>query len=126
MSDNLIVHYGVKRRSGRYPWGSGGELISKIERLAAKGFNETEIAAGLGISTTELRNQKAIATASAKEAQRLNVIRQKERGMSVAAISREVKLPASTIRDLLKPEANRKYKIIKEIADILRRIIGAL
>ena len=31
MSDNLIVHYGVKRRSGRYPWGSGGELISKIE-----------------------------------------------------------------------------------------------
>ena len=123
MNDNLIVHYGVKRRSGRYPWGSGGELLSKIERLAAKGFNETEIAAGLGISTTELRNQKAIAMASSKEAQRLNVIRQKERGMSIAAISREVKIPASTIRDLLKPDANRKYQIIKEISDILRKIL---
>ena len=124
MNDNLIVHYGVKRRSGRYPWGSGGELLSKIERLATKGLSETEIASGLGISTTELRNQKTIASASAKEARRLNVIRQKERGMSIAAISREVKIPASTIRDLLKPNAARKYALIKEISDILRKIVG--
>lgn len=23
MSDNYLAHYGIKRRSGRYPWGSG-------------------------------------------------------------------------------------------------------
>lgn len=123
MSDIRIVHIGVKRRSGRYPWGSGGELLSAIDRLAAKGLSEKEIAAGLGMSTGQLRNQKALVTGELKEAQRLNVLRQKERGMSVAAIAREVKLPESTVRDLLRPAANWKYRFIKQISDSLRSIV---
>ena len=125
MDDNILVHIGVKRRSGRYPWGSGGELLSSIEKLKKQGLSEVEIAAGLGLASTgELRNQKSLASASAKEAQRLNVIRQKERGMSVAAISREVKIPASTVRDLLKPHANMKYRVIRDISDFLRKMVG--
>ena len=125
MDNNMLMHYGVARRSGRYPWGSGGELISSIEKLQKKGLTEVEIAAGLGLqSTEELRNQKALATSALKEAQRLNVIRQRDGGMSVAAISREFKIPASTVRDLLKLNANMKYRIIKDISDYLRKLIG--
>jgi hypothetical protein len=83
----VLSHYGIKRRSGRYPWGSGGELLSTIDRLSAKGLSEVEIAKGLGMaSTKELRNQKTLAKGEIREAQRLNVIRQKKNGMSVAAI----------------------------------------
>jgi transcriptional regulator with XRE-family HTH domain len=117
------MHYGVLRRSGRYPWGSGGELLETVGKLGKQGLSEKEIADSLGISTGELRNQKALAATAEKEASRLNVIRQKERGMSIAAISRETGIPASTIRDLLKPDANMKFRVIKEIADLLRKLV---
>lgn len=123
MSDTL-VHYGTPRRSGRYPWGSGGEKTAAVERLTAQGLSEVEIAKGLGISTGELRNQKTLAKLEEKESQRLNVIRQKERGMSVAAISREFKIAPSTVRDLLQPDANAKWHIITAVADKLRETIA--
>lgn len=120
---NTLVHYGILRRSGRYPWGSGGELLSKVDRMKARGLNEKEIADGLGITIKELRNQKAIAKLEEKEAQRLNVVRQRKNGMSVAAISREFNIPASTVRDLLKPVAAAKFEIIKTISNSLRSLI---
>ena len=120
MTDSVIIeHYGIKRRSGRYPWGSGGELIETTNRLSKLGFSEVEIAKSLNISTTELRNQKALAKAEIREAQRMDIIRQKERGLSIEAISEQTHIPPSTIRDLLKPNANAKYRIIKRIAEML-------
>ena len=49
MEQSTIVHIGVKRRSGRYPWGSGGNvapgtLLGAIDELKSKGFSEKEIA----------------------------------------------------------------------------------
>jgi hypothetical protein len=124
MTDTVVVHYGIKRRSGRYPWGSGGEKRLAMERLEAKGFSEKEQAAALGIKTPELRNQKAIAKTEAKEEQRLNVVRQKANGMSIAAIAREFKIPASTVTELLKPAAALKFQILESIRNTLKKIIG--
>jgi len=121
---NTIEHIGIKRRSGRYPWGSGGEKRLAMERLAAKGFTEKEQMAALGIKSGELRDQKAIAKTEAKEAQRLNVIRQKKNGMSIASISREFGLAASTITELLKPAAAIKFRILNNIKNVLKKVIG--
>jgi transcriptional regulator with XRE-family HTH domain/DNA-binding CsgD family transcriptional regulator len=115
MADSIIEHYGVKRRSGRYPWGSGGELLKSIDRLSAKGLSEKEIASGLDLTIRELRNQKSLAKAEVKEGQRLNVIRQKQRGMSISAISRETGIASSTIRDLLQTTANVKFEIVQKL-----------
>ena len=59
---DYLIHYGILRRSGRYPWGSGGpatggnkNFIGMVDGLRAKGMSETEIAKGLGITTTQLR-----------------------------------------------------------------------
>lgn len=123
MSESF-AHYGILRRSGRYPWGSGGNVVYTSEKLAAKGFSEKEIARSLGMTIQELRDQKSIAKAAMKEADRLNVTRQKERGMSIAAISRETGLAESTIRDLLKPNANLKFQIVQGIANAIKKIIG--
>ena len=59
-----LAHYGVKRRSGRYPYGSGkdpyqhsGDFLSRVETLKKQGLNEKEIAEAVGLKTTELRVQ---------------------------------------------------------------------
>lgn len=47
---NILEHYGTKRHSGRYPWGSGdnpyqhsGDFLSRVEELEKKGLSEKEI-----------------------------------------------------------------------------------
>lgn len=120
----IVEHYGIKRRSGRYPWGSGGEILEAVDRLKSEGMTEVEIAKALNMSTTELRNQKALAKSEEQEAQRLFVIRQKEAGMSISAISKESGLPESTVRDLLNPKKNIKFQIIKTIAEVLAKAVA--
>ena len=46
-----LIHYGMPRRSGRYPWGSGkdpyqhsGDFLSRVEQLSKSGMSEKEIA----------------------------------------------------------------------------------
>ena len=63
-----LMHYGVKRRSGRYPWGSGdnpfqhgGDFLARVEELQSQGKNEKEIADELKMSTTDLRMQVRVA-----------------------------------------------------------------
>lgn len=47
---NILEHYGTKRHSGRYPWGSGdnpyqhsGDFLSRVEELKKKGLSEKKI-----------------------------------------------------------------------------------
>lgn len=119
-----LIHYGTPRRSGRYPWGSGGDFIKKSDKLKARGLNEKEIAAAFGMSTTEYRMQKTLMAGEVKEAQRLHVIKEKERGLSIEAISKQTGIPPSSIRDLLKVTANAKYRLIKKISNMLASILS--
>ena len=66
--DDILMHYGVKRRSGRYPWGSGdnpfqhgGDFLRRVEELQSQGKSEKEIAEELKMSTTDLRMQVRVA-----------------------------------------------------------------
>jgi hypothetical protein len=126
MTDTMdtIIHYGTLRKSGRYPWGSGGELLETIAQLSAKGLSEVDVAAGLGMSTTELRSQKTLVKSELKEATRLQITRQKASGMSTSAIAVENNIPESTVRDMLKPMANLKHRIIQKISDALARAVA--
>lgn len=118
--EQIIAHYGIKRRSGRYPWGSGGELLNAIDTLSKEGLSESEIAAALNISTTELREQKTLAKAAAKEYQRLQAVRLKESGMSNVAIGAEMGVAESSVREMLKPSYNAKHAIIQQVATVLK------
>lgn len=62
------MHYGVKQRSGRWPWGSGdnpyqhgGDFLSRVEELQRLGKSEKEIAQEIGLSTTDLHMQVRVA-----------------------------------------------------------------
>ena len=83
---DILMHYGVKRRSGRYPWGSGkepfqrsGDFLSRVEELSRQGAiyvdpktgktitGKTAIAHIMGLSTTEFRVQEQLAKHERRE-----------------------------------------------------------
>ena len=46
---DILMHYGIKRRSGRYPWGSGdnpyqhsGDFLSRVEELRNQDYTFTD------------------------------------------------------------------------------------
>lgn len=62
--EDILMHYGMPRRSGRYPWGSGddpyqhsGDFLSRVQELKKTGTSETDIAKNMGLTTTQLRTQ---------------------------------------------------------------------
>ena len=47
--ENYLEHYGIKRRSGRYPWGSGEDpyqhgqdFLGRVDELRKQGFTYTD------------------------------------------------------------------------------------
>lgn len=68
VEEDILMHYGVKRRSGRYPWGSGdnpyqhgGDFLARVEELQRLGKTEKQVADELHLSTTDLRMQVRVA-----------------------------------------------------------------
>lgn len=129
IAQDILMHYGVKRRSGRYPWGSGdnpyqhsGDFLSRVEELQKQGLNEKEIAESIGISTTELRLQKRLATHErrALEADRARSLR--EDGKSLNEIAEIMGYNNdSSIRALLNENTADNKNKARATAEILRR-----
>ena len=68
VAEDILMHYGMPRRSGRYPWGSGedpyqhsADFLSRIEELKKTGWTETpeNIKKEFGLTTTQYRSEKA-------------------------------------------------------------------
>lgn len=129
IAQDILMHYGVKRRSGRYPWGSGdnpyqhsGDFLSRVEELQKQGLNEKEIAESIGISTTELRLQKRLATHErrALEADRARSLR--EDGKSLNEIAEIMGYNNdSSIRALLNETTADNKNKARVTAEILKR-----
>lgn len=122
-----IVQYGIKRRSGRYPWGSGGTDVSEagdfmqaVKKLRAEGGSEAEIAKAFGLTTTELRANISTANLIQKQDRIARVENMKKSGMSNMEISRETGYPESTVRSLLAPSAKVRSDQLVQVADLLK------
>lgn len=126
-----LMHYGVKRRSGRYPWGSGenpyqhsGDFLARVEELKNQGLGEKEIADTIRISTTELRLQKRLATHERKslEADRARSLR--EDGKSYNEIAQILGYPnESSVRSLLNESSSANRDKARVTAEILKKEI---
>lgn len=131
IAEDILMHYGVKRRSGRYAWGSGehpfqdsGDFLSRVNELKAQNMSEKEIADALGMSTTSLRTQLRVANHQrrALEADRARSLREEGKSLNEIAQIMGYKNDSS-IRSLLNENtANNKNKAA-ETAEILKREI---
>lgn len=127
-NDDTLSHYGILRKSGRYPWGSGKDPYQRsldfqglVKGLESKGMSEAEIARGLGMTTTELRATKSIAKRERQAVEIAMVRKLDEKNMSQAAIADRLGISSSTVRNYLKEDAGRTASKIEGTADILKR-----
>lgn len=132
IAEDILMHYGTPRHSGRYPWGSGddpyqhsGDFLSRIEELKGKGLTETEIAKAMGMSTTQYRAQKSLAK---DERRALDVARAKslrEDGLSLNEIAREMGFANdSSVRSLLNERSEARMNQAKKTAEFLKEQIA--
>ena len=113
VAEDILMHYGVKRRSGRYPWGSGddpyqhsGDFLSRVQELKKQGLSEAEIVKSMGLdSSTQLRVAYSVAK---NERRKLEIDRIKSLqsdGYNVSEIGRMMGKRESSIRSLLNEDA---------------------
>ena len=136
--NDILIHYGMKRRSGRYPWGSGEDpyqherdFLGRIEELKKSGWEETpeNIKKEFGLTTTQYRAQKGIAK---DERRMLNVARAKalkEDGLGDSEIARRISqelgrdVNESTVRSWLNAKSESRMKQARETADFIKKNI---
>jgi len=124
-----LLHYGVKRRSGRYPWGSGDDpyqhgidFLGRVEELKKSGWAETpeNIKEEFGLTTTQYRTEKALAK---DERRMLNVARAKsltEDGKTPTEIGREMGVNESTVRSWLNEKSESRMKQAQNTANFIK------
>ena len=135
-TDNDVKHYGVKRRSGRYPWGSGenpyqhsGDFLSRVEQLHKRGLSEKQIVDTINkelpgdqeITTTQLRAYKAIAKS---ERRSLEVARAKSLRADGKSLNEIANIMGykndSSVRSLLNENSERRMNAAQSTANLLR------
>lgn len=127
-SIDYLMHIGVKRRSGRYPWGSGKEpyqhskdFLTRVETLKKSGMSETQIANEIGLSTTELRVQKSLALEERRSAEVATAKRLRESGMSLQAVANQMGYKNdSSIRALLNEDTKARMDETKNAYNFLK------
>lgn len=126
--DDYIAHYGILRRSGRYPWGSGStenarnkRFLDIVSEQRRSGMSDAEIARHWGISRNELTAARTIANAQQKRARILQAQRLKDKGWSNVAIGQRMGgLNESSVRALLSEGELAKTNAIESTANMLK------
>lgn len=127
LETNYLMHYGVLRKSGRYPWGSGGDqqtrnksFIDYFDDLKKQGLSEADAARGVGLSTTEVRAARSIAVDQQKQDKIGQAQRLKDKGYSNVAIGDRMGLNESSVRALLSPGFKDRADVLQTTANMLR------
>ncbi|HEY1248346.1 MAG TPA: hypothetical protein VGE97_05120, partial [Nitrososphaera sp.] len=122
-----LAHYGILRRSGRYPWGSGASestrnrsFLDTINMHKKQGMSEAEIARGYGITTTQLRAARSQALAQQRQEKILTVQRLADKGWSNVAIGQRMGLNESSVRALRAPGEKDKADALQTTANMLK------
>ena len=138
LNGDELKHYGMPRRSGRYPWGSGddpyqrtGDFLSRVEELKKQNYTYTDengktwtgdkaIYKSMGLTSGQYRQEISIC-----KDQRLitNIARArslKSDGNGPTAIGKIMGVNESTVRGWLEPDADASYRATKKTVDFLR------
>lgn len=139
MKEAVLLHYGMPRRSGRYPWGSGdnpyqhsGDFLSRYNELKKQGLSETDIARAMGFvdkktdrtQTTKLRTQVSLA----REERRADLVARarslREDGLSLNEIAKEMGYSNdSSVRSLLNENSEARMNQARATAEIIKKAI---
>ena len=141
-----LMHYGIKRRSGRYPYGSGenpyqheADFLKDVHRMRDEGFEYTEkdpkskdygktftgdlaIAKSMGLSSTQFRTQLSLANNEMRkqEVERAKQLRAEGKSLNeIAAIMGYNN--DSSIRSLLNKDSEARMLSAETTAEVLKK-----
>lgn len=138
LNDEELMHYGIPRRSGRYPYGSGDspfqhsrDFLGRIDELKKSNFTYTDedgktwtgdnaIAKSMGLTTTEYRRQVSWANYERRLTDVATAKSLREDGLGYTEIGRKMGIPESTVRSLLNPKSEDRMNQAMKTVDFLR------
>ena len=136
---NVLSHYGVKYRSGRYPWGSGEDpyqnscdFLGRREKLLKEGFTFTDengkkwtgdnaIAKSLGMSSTEYRYEVSLANDERKIHRQKRIESLQADGLGSTEIGRRLGIPEGTVRSLMNEKTLSRTQQARATADFIKK-----
>ncbi len=128
--EEYLQHYGMPRRSGRYPWGSGKDdyqhsmdFLGRVDQLRKKGWKETpeNIQKEFGLSVKEYRMEKSLCNNERRIYQVATANALKKDGLSTSEIGRKMGVNESTVRGWFDKEAEARMLQAKNTADFLKQ-----
>ena len=141
-NDIPLTHYGTKRHSGRYPWGSGdkpfqhaGDFRSRVKQMTKDGFTYTDpvdgktytgqpaIARYFGMSTTELRAAYSVARELELNEDLAKIKKLQAAGWSTNAIAKEMGRNESSIRSILNEDATARRNASRAAVENIKAIV---
>ena len=139
IAEDILMHYGMPRRSGRYPWGSGdnpyqhsGDFLSRVEELRKQGFTftdkdgktwtgDTAIAKYMELSTTQFRSYLSVAKEERRSVEVATAKALKEKGYSNTEIARQMGYEhESSIRSLLNEDSEARMNAARKTAEFIK------
>lgn len=135
---HFLMHYGILRKSGRYPWGSGEDVeqrsrdfLATVDALRKQGLTDNEIAKGFALysedgkpwTSTEFRAARSIASNAKRAADIAMAQRLQEKGYSTTAIAERMygsKSKESTVRSLLAPGAKDRADVLQATRNMVK------
>lgn len=141
--EEMLMHYGMPRRSGRYPWGSGdnpyqhsGDFLSRVEEMKRDNFTFTDkdgktytgevaIAKSMGLSTTQFRTQMSLAKDERRSQDVATAKALREKGYSLNEIADKMGFANdSSVRSLLNESSEARMNQAKTTADFLKQQVA--
>ena len=125
-----LAHYGVARRSGRYPWGSGEDpyqhgkdFLSRVEELKKTGWTETpeNIKKEFNLTTTQYRTEKSICNNERRMYAAAKAKSLKADGLGPTEIGRKMGINESSVRSLLNEGSEARMKEARNAAKFIKQ-----
>lgn len=135
-NESVLEHYGTKRHSGRYPWGSGktpyqhsGDFLSRVNELKKNGLSEKNILETInngmpdeykmGLTEFRIALQKAGHDRKALEYDQIRAL--KDDGLGWKAIGDKLGMSESSVRSKYNNGLGEKASQAEKIAETLRK-----
>ena len=135
-NESVLEHYGTKRHSGRYPWGSGktpyqhsGDFLSRVNELKKNGLSEKNILEAInngmpdeykmGLTEFRIALQKAGHDRKALEYDQIRAL--KDDGLGWKAIGDKLGMSESSVRSKYNNGIGEKASQAEKIAETLRK-----
>lgn len=135
-NESVLEHYGTKRHSGRYPWGSGktpyqhsGDFLSRVNELKKNGLSEKNILETInngmpdeykmGLTEFRIALQKAGHDRKALEYDQIRAL--KDDGLGWKAIGDKLGMSESSVRSKYNNGIGEKASQAEKIAETLKK-----